>query len=196
MNQRFGNQGNFPRLAGLIRGCVALMFSVAGSNCPVLVVDASEAKPLLSKINLAEFYLSADQIQAEQPQQIQLIDELKRLRTEASCRSCNLSGIDLSGADLVGVYLQDANLSGTNLSDADLFYANLVGANLSQANLESADLGGVNLFKANLSNANLRKANLRDAILTEATLDGADFSDAILCGATMPDGSISKQNCF
>lgn len=196
MNQRFGNQENFPKFTGLIRKCVALMFAVAGSSYPVLVVDASEAKPLSSKINLTEFYLSADQIQAEQPQPIQLIDELKRLRTEASCRSCNFSSIDLSGADLVGVYLQDANLSGTNLSDADLFYANLVGANLSKANLESADLGGVNLFKANLSNANLRKANLRDAILTEATLDGADFSDAILCGATMPDGSISKQNCF
>jgi hypothetical protein len=59
--------------------------------------------------------------------------------------------IDLSGA----------NLSDANLRDADLSGANLRGANLSDANLSGADLSGANLSDANLRGANLSGADLR-----------------------------------
>jgi len=53
-----------------------------------------------------------------------------------------------------------ANLSGANLSGADLF-----GANLSGANLSGADLFGANLSRANLSGADLFGADLKETLL-------------------------------
>jgi len=55
----------------------------------------------------------------------------------AAGRKEDLSGANLSGADLYG-----ANLSGANLSGADLYGAYLSGANLSGANLYGAKIHG------------------------------------------------------
>ncbi len=55
---------------------------------------------------------------------------------------CNMSGLDLSGAELDFIDLTGANLSGDNLTNADLRGADLSGANLNKANLTNADLGG------------------------------------------------------
>jgi hypothetical protein len=60
---------------------------------------------------------------------------------------------DLSGADLSGANLRGADLSGANLSGADLSGANLSGADLSGANLSRADLSGASLRGADLSRA-------------------------------------------
>ena len=57
-----------------------------------------------------------------------------------------------------------ANLSGANLSRADLSGANLSGANLWQADLSGANLLGANLWQANLSGANLSRADLDTAV--------------------------------
>jgi len=54
----------------------------------------------------------------------------------------------------------DANLSGADLSGADLRWANLSGANLSGADLRWANLRGADLRGADLSWADLRWANL------------------------------------
>jgi hypothetical protein len=67
----------------------------------------------------------------------------------------NLSGADLSRADLSG-----AGLSWADLSRADLSLANLSGANLSRANLSGANLSGADLSRADLSWANLSGADL------------------------------------
>jgi len=48
-------------------------------------------------------------------------------------RRVNLSGADLSGANLTNADLSGANLSGANLSDANLSGANLTGADLSDS---------------------------------------------------------------
>jgi hypothetical protein len=71
--------------------------------------------------------------------------------------------------------LSDANLSGADLSDADLSDANLRGADLSDANLRGANLSDANLSDANLSGAYLRGADLSDADLSGAYLRGADL---------------------
>lgn len=70
---------------------------------------------------------------------------------------------DLSGADLSRADLTLANLSGACLNEANLVMANLRGADLrhadlTQANLVGARLLGVDLVQANLSGANLRTA--------------------------------------
>jgi hypothetical protein len=75
-------------------------------------------------------------------------------------RQLDLSGLQLTGARLVGVLLRDADLHGTDLRDANLLEADLGGANLLDANLRDA-----NLSDANLRHAALLRANLRDATL-------------------------------
>ncbi|MES2788167.1 MAG: pentapeptide repeat-containing protein, partial [Planctomycetota bacterium] len=67
----------------------------------------------------------------------------------------NLTGANLTGADLYG-----ANLTRANLTGADLYGANLTGANLTGADLYGANLTGANLTGADLYGANLYGANL------------------------------------
>jgi uncharacterized protein YjbI with pentapeptide repeats len=91
---------------------------------------------------------------------------------------------DLSGADL----------SGANLSRADLSGANLSGADLSGANLSRADLSGANLMKANLSGANLVEADLMDADLSWARLRGADLRKVVSIAATLMKADLREAN--
>lgn len=97
-----------------------------------------------------------------------------------NCPDCNLSGVDLRGAQLIVANLNGANLSGADLSGANLRRANLNGANLSGAKLVRANLTGANLSGSNLSSADLTGSNLIRAIVTDANLDGAILTDAHL----------------
>jgi len=95
----------------------------------------------------------------------------------------SLQGADLSEANL-NLY---ANLSGADLSLADLreailILADLSGANLSGANLEEADLSGANLSEAKLRWAEMYRTDLREAKLPDGTMwtpdtDMARFTD-------------------
>ena len=111
---------------------------------------------------------------------------LKWLRGENGGKRANLSGADLSWADLFRADLSRANLSWANLSGADLS-----GANLSRANLSGADLSRANLFRANLFRANLSGADLSWADLSRANLSGADLSWADLSGADLSRANLS-----
>jgi hypothetical protein len=107
----------------------------------------------------------------------------------------DLTGLDLSGADLrewgfEGAELYDINLRGADLRDADLRDANLTDADLSGANLTDANLTGANLERAiakrvDLRGADLREADLRDANLAYADFLGADFTDSDLTDANL-----------
>lgn len=142
----------------------------------------------------------------------------------ANLKGARLTAVRLIGADLSEASLQDANLQAADLQNVNLSRAEVSGANLEQANLanatlEGADLSDVttvrefvpflgiqrykfftNLRAANLTGANLINANFEDvrlynADLSNATLGEVDLSDTRLCGATMPDGSVSDQDC-
>ena len=78
---------------------------------------------------------------------------LKWLRGEYGGKRADLFRADLSGANLSGANLFRADLSGADLSGANLFRADLSGADLSGANLSGADLSGANLSGANLFRA-------------------------------------------
>src|SRR6478672_3196465 len=106
----------------------------------------------------------------------------------------NLSGSDLSDANLYYSILFDADLSDTNLNRANLSYSNLSYTNLNRANLIGADLSDTNLNRANLSYSNLSYTNLNRANLIGADLSGtklyrADLSGTILSG-TILSGTI------
>jgi hypothetical protein len=100
------------------------------------------------------------------PQELKNILEKHRkwAMNESDGERANLSYADLSGANLSYADLSYADLSGANLSGANLSYANLSGANLSGANLRGANLSGANLSYADLRGANLSGANLKDII--------------------------------
>jgi len=93
---------------------------------------------------------------------------------------------------LVGAYFSRADLSGVNLSGADLCGANFKEANLRGADLSKAELHGVNFHKANLHGADLTEANLPDAILAQADLTEASLTKADLHGAYLGKADLRR----
>jgi Pentapeptide repeats (8 copies) len=75
-------------------------------------------------------------------------------------------------------------LSGADLSDANLITANLSGANLYSANLSRATLSFADLSRANLSDANLSGADLKRTILVETNLERAILTDCSVYGCS------------
>jgi uncharacterized protein YjbI with pentapeptide repeats len=138
------------------------------------------------------------------PQQVEVlrqgVEAWHRWRAE-NPGSPDLSGADLSDAnlrraDLIGANLSRANLSMAKLSGAHLFMANLIRANLSMANLGGAHLSMANLIGADLSDANLKGADLsgvslKGADLRRASLIGADLSEAHLPAADLREADLS-----
>ena len=119
----------------------------------------------------------------------------KLMGVDLSKADLNLA--DLSGAILSNADLSRADLSGAFLSKADFFEADLSGANLSKADLNMTKLFGANLIDAYLSEANLIEANLsladlRGANLSRASLAGADLSGASLAGADLSLAKLSR----
>jgi uncharacterized protein YjbI with pentapeptide repeats len=131
--------------------------------------------------------------------------------SQLDLRHRRMTGIDLSGMDLVRANLSGADLRGANLSGADLNGANLSEANLSEANLRDANLSGADLRKvilikailsgldlrgfdlrgAYLSRADLREANLIRADLRGLDLRGLDLGGAKLSGANLRDAILN-----
>lgn len=80
----------------------------------------------------------------------------------------NLTGADLKGAVLTSFHLQYATLARCNFSGAKLDGADLEGANLSEANLTEADLSRANLYLTKLERARISGCNLSNALLDSA----------------------------
>ncbi len=124
-------------------------------------------------------------------QSLQEIGAIKKLK---------LSGVDLKGASLAGLHLdqcdcQAANLSGANFQEAVLNKCDFTGANLTKANLSGAklkgsdfsgaDLSGANLTRVVLGGARLKRANLTGANLTQVDLRAADLSTTELANVKL-----------
>lgn len=151
----------------------------------------------------------------------QTANKAQRLLELYNAGERNFQHIELTGAELNGVYLCDADfshaemmlaslneaamanaklnrayLSGVDFIDAylhqaELIYANLVGANLSGADLTGANLTSSNLGGADLSGANLQNANLTEAILIGANLQNANLENAITIGCNFQEANIA-----
>jgi len=83
--------------------------------------------------------------------------DLKKFKNTKKCIKCDLTDLNLSGA----------NLSGSNLS----------GSNLSGSNLSETNLSGANLSETNLKEVNLTYANLSEIIIDEKAFSTLDVSE-------------------
>ncbi len=116
---------------------------------------------------------------------------------QRSFRNANLSGLELTRAqlpeiDLQGAYLRWADFQGANLKLANLSWADLQKANLSDATLQRAVLKEANLRKANLQWADLQEAQLQGANLFQSHLMCANFRGASLRLANLEAADLDK----
>ncbi|MEL7227774.1 MAG: pentapeptide repeat-containing protein [Cyanobacteria bacterium P01_D01_bin.36] len=103
---------------------------------------------------------------------------------------------ECAGCDLAGVILFEAHLIGADLRNADLTGANLTGSNLEGADLTGANLTGANFTRAFLTDTCLANTQLVDVNFTEAHLyntdvQGANMVDLNLAGAEVFNTPIS-----
>jgi hypothetical protein len=93
--------------------------------------------------------------------------------------------IDLKGAKLMHMNLENANLANADLKEANLSFTNFKNANLVFSNLESAVFYFANFEGANFAAAHLENAFLEDANLTGARLSGANLKNAIMANSNL-----------
>lgn len=93
-------------------------------------------------------------------------------------RRRDLSGVNLSGANLQEFDFRGCNLTGANLSKADLRKATLDSTNLSEANLSRADFREGSMRNANLTNANCSRAKLSQVDMYNICMERTDLQNA------------------
>ena len=113
----------------------------------------------------------------------------------------SLVGVDISGAFLPELNLENAKLERANISGADLYDSNLAGAklliaNLSEAELERANLSGTDFYDANLVRADLSGADLSGAELIKSNLSEVRFYDANLSGAKILNANLTGAKLY
>ncbi|MEV4111068.1 pentapeptide repeat-containing protein [Nonomuraea sp. NPDC049695] len=101
-------------------------------------------------------------------------------RADNAEEELDLSGADLRGLNLDQMIFADANLSGADLSRASARGAIFSGADLTDANLTGADLTRAGFGYSELVDATIAFTRLGSAMIQPATLTGAVFTGAIL----------------
>jgi hypothetical protein len=109
-------------------------------------------------------------------------------------KGANLSYADLNQADLGQYDLKDTNIIGASLHVADVKASDLTRADLTGTHLVGADFRFSRFVNANLSHANLRGANLTHTNLTGANLSHADLAGANLNSSTLTDAIFTGAN--
>jgi hypothetical protein len=123
------------------------------------------------------------------------VQEWNRLRADGEMlpdlSGVNLSRCNLIGVDLHGLRVVEAHLGGSELDRADLSGADLSRTDMAACRLYCADLRGAILRGANLRSAYVVHADLTDIDLRGADLTAADLSSAELHVADSEDVSTS-----
>ncbi len=101
--------------------------------------------------------------------------------------AANLSGANLSNAQIREASFERANLVGANLTEADLRKSLLWSANLTFADLTSANLDWAGMKNSKLVGAVLNQASLIGTYLPASGLEYADFGDAHLWWTRLPN---------
>lgn len=112
--------------------------------------------------------------------------------TKAELILVDLSNVDLRGANLREAVLHKVNLSHANLEKVCFCKAILSGSNFKAANLCKAHLERADLRYAKMSNANLTQMNAKKADLRHAVINNADFCNTDLTGASLSHANLAK----
>ena len=105
-----------------------------------------------------------------------------------------LSQLINSSSQFIPPYLKKLkwmDLSGENLSNANLFRADLSNSDLTRTILFRADLSSINLHKSKLINTDLSDVNMSDANLSESSMLGT-----FLPRANLADTNFTKSNIY
>ena len=138
---------------------------------------------------------------ADQARFLENLEKFEKLKTTRECEMCSffyleryssegqilhqpnyldLSGLDLSGANLDHTSFTRANFSGVNLKGSSLRNFRCNHCDFSGANLQKSDLYKADFENSNLSGANLRGIKAYQTRFSYANLTGADFRGADL----------------
>ena len=110
-----------------------------------------------------------------------------------------ISGWELSGANLTEAHITNGEVSDTNFSNATLTNASLWSSNFTDVSFRGADLAGALLRRSTLTNVDMSGANLTDvdfesATLRSVNLDGTDLRTVNLSGVRTFSGSLRGAN--
>ena len=226
-------------MKNLLIGILAIGLTFISANLALRSVESSHATTIsddyqkctdkaaddaTNENEYVKFIENCKSIRSQAREAVVLAD-LEKLKTTRECTMCtftsledvNLSGLDLSGANLSNTSFHRANFSGVNLkgsslrnfrcNNCDFSGANLQRSDLYKAKFESTNLSGANLrgirtyqtafSYANLTGADFRGADLRSAFFSFANLTDADFrepkhiemnlEEAYVCNTKLPD---------
>lgn len=120
---------------------------------------------------------------------IALVSCGQRLEPAGDLSGCDLTDAELAGLDLTGADLSDADLSGVNLARTNLNSSDLTGADLSGAAISGTFMRNVKLDGANLSNLDLTRAAFTPLSLAGANLDGANLQGLELVSVSFKGAS-------
>lgn len=115
--------------------------------------------------------------------------ELQRAGKQVSRYDLDLSGVDLTGSQLIGVDLSHTKLTGAVMIDCDITDANLFNCSMYKADLTNAIADD-----CVLSNAYLREAKLDGVSLVGGQLGGCDMAYASLVEADLRGANINGIN--
>lgn len=116
--------------------------------------------------------------------------DMRRVRGWGAC----LAAARLAGADLSAASMHQANFRDADMRRANLTAARLVGADLTNAKLGLVDIASENLWKGALFPSNLVGTDLTGADLTNADLVKADMRGASVARATLDNADLRGAN--
>ncbi len=108
------------------------------------------------------------------------------IKPKTVCSDTDLSGADLSHANLHGAVFTNVNLNKTDLRHANLSYATF-----KKSNLDHADLATANLKHADLRSSKVRNANLEGVDGWALFGQGVDFTNSNFSGANLDQARLS-----
>jgi uncharacterized protein YjbI with pentapeptide repeats len=122
--------------------------------------------------------------------------------TSTDLAGANLSGSDMSlaelsnarlaGADLAGTVLEKAAGSRVDFSGANMAGANLTAAEFSRSNFQRANLVGVDFTNSELNRSDFTEADLTGAIMAKAELARIVMTSAVISGVTFSFSNLAR----
>jgi uncharacterized protein YjbI with pentapeptide repeats len=120
---------------------------------------------------------------------IQFLHDVGLISSKSACSlmldRADLKDVDLSMAQLAGIYLPAVNFENsklviTNLDHAYMPFSQFTRTDLSYADIKNSELAHAKFFKSNLRNAKMQGTRLEQTMFVETNLTSADLEGAYL----------------